>query len=194
MWMHFTDYLYEECETVGCDTAWLECATLQSDMNSDGYPWSVSDIVVFYRSITTGRPLCDTIQPVFSDRDTMKIPDTTGSPGQIVSVSVTLCNTFPVCGAGFRIVYDSTLLTAIGTDTPGWLVGYGSCYVGKPLPPGSSSIAELTFAVDSAAAPGTVTYLTFEDDTIMPQFYNSLSDSIGTHIVPQLEPGIYNCS
>jgi hypothetical protein len=189
-WIDYYGSLYTECENVGCDTTWLECATAQSDMNGDGYPWTVSDLMRFIGYFYYAWEPCDTIEPFFSDRDIMRVLDLSGSPSEIVSVFISLRNTSPVYGCAFRIVCDSTLLTPMSSNSGGgWVVGHAPIGIDNPLPPGSSIVAELQFVVDSNATIGSTTYLAFEDDTLMPQFYSSLSDSVGTHVVPQFASG-----
>jgi len=185
----FAKYFHEvylECEKEGCDTTWLECATPQSDINRDNYPWTISDLwLSMYHDLS-----CDTIDPIFSETDTMRIFDSMGSPGEPVSVTVYLHNTFPVYGYALRVVYDSTVLKPIHTSVGAeWLIGYAVYSVDDPIAPGLNSIAQLKFEVDPQATPGTVTYLNFENDTSMAQFYSSLSDFLGTHVVPQLVSG-----
>jgi hypothetical protein len=138
---------------------------------------------------------------VYSDDDTLIINSVAGFPGDTVTISVDLVNTFAVGGFQVRLTFDEVnlqpLVMRLGARAqqfdlfgsnfadPGVAVFYATSWrpLENAIPPGTGSIAELDFRIDGAAVPGYY-FLRFEDtDSLSHQ--NALSNALGdTLIIP----------
>ncbi len=144
--------------------------------------------------------------PVFSDVDTLSIPETAGESGQQVAVPVDLVNTFSVGGFAIRVAYDSLALEPLSVDTtwrsagfelhgaifeiPGIVFYYATSMtpLQNAIPPGSGPVAMINFMVGSDVQDGYYD-LDFEDED-STSYDNQLTDSLGSNsIIPIMVGG-----
>lgn len=139
--------------------------------------------------------------PVFSDIDTLSIPEVPAERGQQVAVPVDLVNTFSVGGFSIRVSYDSLALEPLSVDTtsrssgfelhgadfedPGiiWYYATSMTPLQNAIPPGSGPVAVITFLVDDDAQEGFHDLEFVDEDSA--SYDNQLTDSLGTSsIIP----------
>jgi len=135
--------------------------------------------------------------------DSLKIVSDSGSPGEAVSVSIDLVNTFVVAAFSARFTYDtaaidfnsmsltgrSSMMDIFGADTssPGVLRIFGSSFFLNRIGIGSGAIVEIEFSILENAEPGVIS-LEFEDSGYHT-YENQLSDTNAITIIPVLIDG-----
>ena len=161
---------------------------------------------VFFFSLLVGIPSARAQGPVFSDVDTLSIPDQAGQGGQQVAVPVDLVNTFSVGGFYLRVAYDSLALEPLSVDTtwrssafelhgtilgiPGIVEYYATSMtpLQNAIRPGSGPVAMINFMVGNDVQDGYYD-LDFEDED-STSYDNQLTDSLGSNsIIPIMVGG-----
>jgi hypothetical protein len=144
--------------------------------------------------------------PVFSDVDTLSIPEVPAEHGQQAAVPVDLVNTFSVGGFSIRVSYDSLALEPLSVDTtsrssgfelhgadfeqPGiiWYYATSMTPLQNAISPGSGPVAIITFLVDDDAQEGFYDLEFVDEDST--SYDNQLTDSLGSNsIIPILVGG-----
>jgi hypothetical protein len=136
---------------------------------------------------------------IFSESDTLSILPVSGSPGDTISISISLTNTFAIGGFQGRIIFDSlafapldmhigprcqtfTLMGANFEDA-----GVASFYatswnpIDNAIPPGRGVIAFLHFYIRPGTSPGNYAITYRDSDSLSHE--NSLSNSRGDSLV-----------
>jgi hypothetical protein len=135
--------------------------------------------------------------------DSLKIVSGSGRPGEVVSISIDLVNTFVVAAFSVRFTYDasaldvnsinltdrSVMMDIFGADTtnPGALRIFGSSFFLHRIGIGSGDIVEVDFNVLENAEPGVIS-LEFEDAGYHT-YENQLSDTDAVTIIPVMVDG-----
>lgn len=134
-----------------------------------------------------------------SSVDTLKIVSVSGEPGEAITVSVYLANTFPVAGVSARLVFDQeyfntgaiqlterTSMANIFTvdTTQAGVIHLGAAYLFprvEYITIGQGNIFDIEFTIDSAAAPGV--YPMELRNSGFNTYENHLSDTTGLQLV-----------
>ncbi len=204
-WVLFHTFLLEG-ESVLTDP---EQQAANSDVNCDGLPWSIADLLYMWRVI-----LHDAVELVCNGQeesgqeypaDEFTLVSSSANPGEVVSVPIWFANSLPSRGATFKLVFDQSLLSVEGVDTsqgriPGWeniypvidsgglfFFTYGDWWNENNLSfssiePGAGVLVGVNFRVDENAPAGISIPVVFEAQEDLGH-YNSYTDTSGLVLV-----------
>lgn len=180
-----------------------------SDVNCDGLPWSIADLLYMCRVI-----LHDAVEIPCKDQesslqeyssDEFVFISSSAYPGDVVSVPIWLSNSLPSRGVTFKLVFDESLLSVGGVDTSqGRISGWADIYpVINPgelffftygdwwnehylsyssIEPGAGNLVGVNFKVDENAPAETFIPVVFEIQEDLGH-YNSYTDTGGLVLV-----------
>jgi len=155
--------------------------------------------LVFYTSIIILSLAFNVNAQIPSFDDTLKVVNASGEPGEEITVSVYLSNTFPVAGVSARLVFDQeyfnvgairlterTSMANIFTvdTTQSGVIHLGAAYLFPRvdyITIGAGNIFDVEFTIDSAAAPGV--YPIELRNSGFNTYENHLSDTTGLNLV-----------
>jgi hypothetical protein len=179
---------------------------LKSGIAQEGFCLGRLLFFVFFLSLLVNIAVVRGQGPVFSDVDTLSIPEVTGERGQQVTVPVDLVNTFSVGGFTIRISYDSLAFEPVSVertwrtsqfdlhgadfDSAGiiWYYATSMTPLQNAIPPGSGPVAMITFLAENDVQDGSYG-LEFEDQD-STSYDNQLTDSLGSNsIIPIMVGG-----
>jgi|GEM_PF-1394158 len=200
-WVLFHTFLLEG-ESVLIDP---EQQAANSDVNCDGFVWSIADLLYVNRVI-----LHDAVELVCKGEeeggkqhpsDQFVFVPSSANPGEAVSVPIWFANSLPSRGVTFKLIFDDSLLSVEGVDTsgariPGWADVYPVIHPGEiffftygdwwnednlwfsSIEPGVGALVAVNFRVDENAPAGISIPVVFELQENLGH-YNSYTDTSG---------------